>query len=352
METLVNNTSAEAIEQQFNEKMNRNVNHQSFTFDPKIYLDTKIPDKQNSKQIRLRILPVSGTDPNVFLKLKTHSLKVDKEIANSGFKSFICLNDEHIKEREPRGCPLCQKAKELFDKAKEYRSNGDDNMSKVLYKQACTFKCKTTYIVRVIVRGHEDEGVKFWRFNENSKGEGCYDKLMSIYNTRREPKPDGGMYNLFDLVEGKDIVLTLNRVFDTQGKDTGKISYQITDANFSTPLSNDIMQANEWINDSKKWTDAYGIKQYDYLKIISEGKIPVRDHENGGYSSKEVKTNDANQREQENARIAREILSEHQEQQQAVEPQTSSMVNNPLLHQTPSPQTPLPFNGNDPDLPF
>ena len=65
METLVNNTSAEAIEQQFNEKMNRNVNHQSFTFDPKIYLDTKIPDKQNSKQIRLRILPVSGTDPNV-----------------------------------------------------------------------------------------------------------------------------------------------------------------------------------------------------------------------------------------------------------------------------------------------
>lgn len=311
METLVNNTSADAIENFDNEKQNRHQNQSNFTFNPKNYLDTKIPEGQNNKQLRIRILPVSSTDPNIFLKLKTHSLKVSPEIAKNGFKSFICLNDPHLRGHNERGCPLCEKSKELFDSASAFKDKGDMEMSKTIFKQACDFKNKTTYIVRVIVRGKEDEGVKFWRFNENSKGEGCYDKLMSIYNTRREQKADGTMYNIFDLMEGKDIVLTLSRIYDKKG-DTGKTSKQITDANLPSPLSTDIAQANAWINDSKKWTDAYGIKQYDYLSIIADGKIPVRDMaNNGAYIGREPKLAKKNEQEKNAAKIAQEILNDN-----------------------------------------
>lgn len=311
MDILVNNTSADAIEKFDNEKQNKHQNQSVFTFNPKNYLDTKIPKGQNTKQVRIRILPVSSTDPNIFLKLKTHPLKVSPEIANNGFKSFICLNDPHLQGRNEKGCPLCDRSNELFASAKTFKDKGDMNMSKTIFKQACDFKNKTTYIVRVIVRGKEDEGVKFWRFNDNSKGEGCYDKLMSIYNTRREQKADGTMYNIFDLMEGKDIVLTLSRIYDKKG-DTGKTSIQITDANLPSPLSSDIAQANTWINDSKKWTDAYGIKNYDYLTIIADGKIPVRDMaNNGAYIGRESKFGkNKTEQEIETAKIAQEILND------------------------------------------
>lgn len=311
METLIINTSGNAIEEQWNARQNGNNGMQSNTFDPKIYLDTKLEKGVNEKIVRIRILPVSSTDSNIFLRLKTHSLKVDHEVAKNGFKSFICLNDEHVGSKEKYACPICNKAQELFDKAKEYRDKGDTNLSLTLFKQACSYKYKYTYIVRVIDRDHEDEGVKFWRFNENSKGEGCYDKLMAIYNTRREQKPDGTYYNIFDLMEGKDIVLTIKRTFDTKGNDTGKTSINITDGNFAKPLSQSIEQANAWINDPKKWSDAYRIKDKDYMAIVADGKIPVKDRESGKYVAKDVMQAEQSKQEAEQAAMAQQILSEH-----------------------------------------
>lgn len=318
METLIINTSGNAIEEQWNARQNGGNNAPLSTFDPKIYLNTKLDDGVNEKIVRIRILPVSNTDSNIFLRLRTHSLKVDHEVAKNGFKSFICLNDEHVGSTEKYACPLCNKAQELFDKAKEYREKGDNNLSLTLFKQACSFKYKYTYIVRVIDRDHEDEGVKFWRFNENSKGEGCYDKLMAIYNTRREQKPDGTFYNIFDLMEGRDIVLTIKRVFDTKGNDTGKSSINITDGNFSKPLSQDIEQANAWINDQKKWSDAYRIKDANYMAIVADGKIPVKNRETGQYVAKDVLVAKKAQQEAEQTAMAQQILAENTATQQEV----------------------------------
>lgn len=309
MNTLVINTSGNAIEEQWNERKNVN-NSQNNTFDPKNYLNTKLEKGVNEKNIRIRILPVSNSDSNIFLRIKTHSLKVDNEISKSGFKSFICLNDSHIENQAQ--CPICNKSQELFNKAKEYRANGDDNLSKLIFKQACDMKYKYTYIVRVIDRDHEDEGVKFWRFNENSKGEGCYDKLMAIYNTRKEQKEDGSFYNIFDLMDGRDIVLTIKRTFDSKGQDTGKESINITDGNFSKPLSNNIEQANSWINDNKKWSDAYRIKDVDYMSIVADGKVPVRDKTTGKYVSKSDKIAETSQQQIEQEMIARQILNNSQ----------------------------------------
>lgn len=336
METLIINTSGNAIEEQWNARQNGGNTATNSTFDPTIYLNTKLEDGVNEKIVRIRILPVSSTDSNIFLRLKTHSLKVDHEIAKNGFKSFICLNDEHIANGGNRhNCPLCNKAQELFDEAKKQREKGDTNLSLTLFKQACSFKYKYTYIVRVIDRDHEDEGVKFWRFNENSKGEGCYDKLMAIYNTRREQKPDGTYYNIFDLMEGRDIVLTIKRVFDTKGNDTGKSSINITDGNFSKPLSQNIEQANAWINDEKKWSDAYRIKDSDYMAIVADGRIPVKDRETGKYEAKDVlMARQAEQEARQNA-MAQRILAEHNNVQVMTPQQPSAAVT--------TDEEPLPF---------
>lgn len=339
METLIINTSGNAIEKQWNAIQNGNGNAQTNTFDPKIYLNTKLENGVNEKIVRIRILPVSNTDSNIFLRLKTHSLKVDHEVANNGFKSFICLNDEHVGSHEKNACPICNKAQELFDKAKEYRAKGDMNLSLTLFKQACSYKYKSTYIVRVIDRDHEDEGVKFWRFNENSKGEGCYDKLMAIYNTRRELKSDGTYYNIFDLMEGKDIVLTIKRTFDSKGNDTGKTSINITDGNFSKPLSQNIEQANAWINDNKKWSDAYRIKDANYMAIVADGKIPVKDRENGNYVAKDVKMAEQAHQEAEQAVMAQQILSEHGVNQAA----SPYITNNSSVDTQDIDEEPLPF---------
>lgn len=344
METLIINTSGNAIEEQWNARQNGGNATQNSTFDPKIYLNTKLDDGVNEKIVRIRILPVSSTDSNIFLRLKTHSLKVDHEIAKNGFKSFICLNDEHIGSTNKYACPLCNKAQELFDKAKEYREKGDTNLSLTLFKQACSFKYKYTYIVRVIDRDHEDEGVKFWRFNENSKGEGCYDKLMAIYNTRREQKPDGTFYNIFDLMEGRDIVLTIKRVFDTKGNDTGKSSINITDGNFSKPLSQNIEQANAWINDEKKWSDAYRIKDADYMAIVADGKIPVRNRETGKYVPKDVIMEQKAQQEQAQTEMAQQILAEHSNVQVQSPHQNNDLaVPQQVATTTDSDEEPLPF---------
>ena len=186
-------------------------NAKKISFDPKNYLDLKLKDYEATKTVKVRFLPISASDSTVFFDITTHSLKVDKEIAKSGFKSYVCLDDEKVGSTEE--CPICKKSKELFDKSAKARQEGNEALSKSLFKEACSLKKKRTFIARVIDRDHEDEGVKFWRFNENSKGEGIYDKLMSLYNTRKQESLDEGEgeYNIFDLYEGKDVIINVSK---------------------------------------------------------------------------------------------------------------------------------------------
>ena len=338
METLINNTSIDAIEAQYrNSQGKHDEGQKKFNFDPKLYLNTQLDKDVNEKIVRIRILPVSGTDPNIFMVLRTHSLKVPTEIAKSGFKSFVCLNDSHIEKKEMDGCPLCRKANELFEKANQCRSEGKEEESKTIFKQACSFKAKNTYIVRVIERGKEEEGPKFWRFNANSKGEGVYDKLMNIFNARKEPKPDGTIYNIFDLVDGKDLVLTIKRTFTNDGKATDKSSINIVDATFPSPLSANTGQANKWINDDKKWTDAYSIRHADYLSIVAEGQIPVRNKETGKYEGKDTVVSMKKQQEDEVNKVAQEILAAPQ-----ATPQSDVHIATPSSNVIPSTTMPQP----------
>ena len=328
------NTDAKALEEQ-NEKLKKTVNDgqnpKKNNFDPKNYLDLKLKEHEATKTVKVRFLPISSTDGTVFYEIITHALKVDKEIAKSGFKSYVCLNSKNVETEEE--CPICKKSKELFDKAAQARKEGNEMLSKSLFKEACSLKKKRTFITRVIDRDHEDEGVKFWRFNENSKGEGIYDKLMSLFKTRKEEAIEDGEedYNIFDLYNGKDIIINVNKSMIPDGfggmKET--IAYNITDSGNRKPLSKDIGKANEWLNDEKTWKDVYSLKSADYLALVADGKIPVYDKDLHKYVEKVEYDAQAKKQEEE---AATEILKEKNNVNKTSE--TSVVTQNTVVNET------------------
>ncbi len=339
------NTDAKALEEQNENLKKSNVDFQNqkrTSFDPKNYLDLKLKEHEVTKTVKVRFLPISATDGTVFFDIITHALKVDKEIAKSGFKSYVCLNSEKAESKEE--CPICKKSKELFDKAAQARKEGNEALSKSLFKEACSLKKKRTFITRVIDRDHEDEGVKFWRFNENSKGEGIYDKLMSLFKTRKEEAKEDGEenYSIFDLYNGKDIIINVGKSLIPDGfggmKET--VSYNITDSGNRKPLSKDVDKANAWLNDEKTWKDVYSLKSADYLELVVNGKIPVYSREEGKYVEKVEFDTQAKKAEEE---AATEVLKANYNTNGALKPSTSDLI---------VPETTITEDFDNSDLPF
>ena len=284
------NVSIDAIEKQKKEilEKEKKQSQQKVEFNEKNYLNVRLKPGETVKKIKIRILPITPTDSTPFLVLKTHSLKVDTAISKSGYKSFICLDDSHLKHEEgDHKCPLCAKAEELFASSK---NETNEVIRKSIYKNACSYKTKETFVVRVIDRDHEDEGVKFWRFNAHKDGTGCYDKLMDIYENRKQEAIDNGEqpYNVFDLNNGKDFIITLK-----YNKQNNKTSIEIGDSGKETPLSTDYEKAMSWINDEKTWKDIYASKSYEYLQIVADGNIPVFNKEKQHWEYKKVEENNS-----------------------------------------------------------
>lgn len=283
-------------------------------FNEKNYLNLRLdPKKETTRTVKVRILPVSADDPTPFLVLHTHSMKVSTEISKSGYKSFICLNEELLGKQTSAGCPLCKKSAELLTECNSLPNDDANKMErKALFKEAMQYKAKETFIVRVIEREHEDEGVKFWRFNAHNDGTGIYDQLMSIFENRaKESVEDGDAYykvveneasgpgepahqyikvdeaeynalpeeqraiipySVFSTDDGKDFYITLE-----YSANTDKTSIKISDAGKPTPLSKNKALALSWINDEKTWNDLYSLKPYEYLELVADKKIPYFD---------------------------------------------------------------------------
>ena len=308
MSNLNGNVTFEAVEQQI---AGTKKNESKKKFNENNYMDTKLKAGETSRKIKIRILPVSAEDHRFCIEIKTHSLKVHKDIDASGFKSFICLNDTQIPNyNEQIKCPICEKAYELFAAAKKLKAEGKTEEADPLYKKACTLMNKSTYIVRVIDRNKEEQGVKFWRFNKNSKGDGIFDKLVTLFQNRRDSYRENGKgdYNIFDLYNGRDIILTVTRQFDKSGKEIAP-SYQIDAEDFEKPLSQNAEQIEKWVNDPKQWYDAYTARTDDYLSIIAEGKVPIRNSE-GQWIAK-VQQPEEKKAEEEANKVARQILEDN-----------------------------------------
>lgn len=307
------NIDVKTLEEQnenFKNQKNNFENIRKTSFDPKNYLNLSLKEHETTKTVKVRLLPISPTDGTMFFDIITHSLKVNKDVSQSGFKTYVCLSDPKTESKEE--CPICKKSKELFEKGTQARKEGNEALSRSLFKEAGSLKKKKTFIVRVVDRDHEDEGVKFWRFNENSMGEGIYDKLMTLYKTRMAEAAEDGEegYSIFDLYNGKDIIITVSKskIPDGFGGMKDKIAYNITDSGNRKPLTKNIEQGNAWLNDPKTWKDVYSNKTADYLAIVVDGKVPVFSKEEGKFVEKTE--SDASEARA-NAEAAAEILKEN-----------------------------------------
>lgn len=276
---------------------------QKKAFDAKNYLNTRLADNEQKRTVNIRIVLTEDIDgkKKFAIPVNIHSLKLSlnqnrqNKVAKGGYKSFICLNDHHVKDDiGQNGCPLCQKKLQIFEEANKV---DDVNVKKSICKQAYAYDTKTSYIVRCIERGKEDEGIKFWRFNKHDDGSGPFDVIKEMWTTYH----NAGI-NIFDYKNGIDLILTLTKAPKKNENSPEKTAIKIMADVAQKPLGTD-EQIEMWVNDTKDWKDMYRAKSFDYLAIIADDKTPVFDADN----KKWVAWKDVNEQEKAEQEAAQEL---------------------------------------------
>ena len=318
-----------------NEELDKTAFAKKVTYDAKNYLDTKLSKGQTEKTLVIRLLPFSPEGGSPFHKIYMHTVRVNKEFAASGWKIFAC--PKHNGHNKP--CPFC----ELQEQTKALMENEHDEAKKKQYSSIeFANRAREFWVVRCIDRAREEDGVKFWVFPHSKKNDGIYNKIFNIFKRRSEQAiKRGKQMNIFSLENGKDLEVTITK--DSNGKNV----YTIVDSDEISPLSTNIDLANEWISDEKKWDDVYTIKDYNYLSVILEGKVPFFDKEKGCYvAKKDIAEYLAEKQEKEDAAIS--------EFEQSL-PQSVKNIENGFVEdiaETIQQEEKATANDDDEDLPF
>ena len=216
----------------------------------KKYFAAILKDTEKQGQRRLRILPTAdGSSP--FKEVWYHEIQVDGK-----WQKFYDPG-KNDNERSP-----------LNEVYEELRSTGKDS-DKELAKQ---YLSRKFYIVKVIDRDAEDEGVKFWRFKHNYKNDGILDKIIPIWRAKGD---------ITDPDTGRDIILELTKAKTPKGATYTVIQTVMYDD--PTPVHEDKELADSWITDELTWEDVYSKKPVEYLEAIARGETPRWDSEKGGY---------------------------------------------------------------------
>lgn len=261
-------------------------------FNAKNYLNTKLDNEKNekSKELKIRLLPIDSKSSTPFKKIYVHQVKVPKEVAKSGYKSYICIEKTEGVDHEIYGnkCPFCELNREAYKKSVEATNPVDkkryqDTSLANLAKEACVIRC--------IERGAEDDGPKFWKFNIKLDKTDPKNLIKKLYKTRLdESREDGEEENILDIYKGKDLKVTIELAdskTENESDKKNKTSITIIDCGKNKPLSDNNDLINKWINDPKKWSDVFTIKPYDYLAVIINGGIPWFDKVNHNWISKD-----------------------------------------------------------------
>jgi hypothetical protein len=216
----------------------------------KKYFAAILKDTEKQGQRKLRILPTpDGSSP--FKEVWYHEIQVDGK-----WQKFYDPG-KNDNERSP-----------LNEVYEELRSTGKDS-DKELAKQ---YLSRKFYIVKVIDRDAEDEGVKFWRFKHNYKNEGILDKIIPIWRAKGD---------ITDPDKGRDIILELTKA--KTGKGATYTIIQTVMYDDPAPVHEDKETAESWIKDELTWEDVYSKKPVEYLEAIARGETPRWDSEKGGY---------------------------------------------------------------------
>jgi hypothetical protein len=216
----------------------------------KKYFAAILQDKETQGQRRLRILPTKdGSTP--FKEVWYHEIQVDGK-----FQKFYDPG-KNDNERSP-----------LNEVYEELRSTGKES-DKELAKQ---YLSRKFYIVKVIDRDNEEDGVKFWRFKHNYKNEGILDKIIPIWRNKGD---------ITDPVTGRDIILELTKAKTPKGAQYTVIQTVMYDD--AAPVHEDKATADGWVNDELSWEDVYSKKPVEYLEAIARGETPKWNSDKGGY---------------------------------------------------------------------
>lgn len=206
----------------------------------KRYFTTVLPKGSKGEERRIRILPTKdGSSP--FVEVYFHEIQVDGK--------WVKLYDP---KQEGKRSPL--------DEVREGLTMTGVESDRELARQ---YRSRKFYIVKVIDRDHEQDGVKFWRFKHNHKGDGVIDKIFPIFRNK------GDVTNPED---GRDLILSLTLTKAGTGKEYTVINSVLNDD--SSPLHSDSNVAKTWLDDELTWSDVYSKKGEDYLEMVAKGEVP------------------------------------------------------------------------------
>ena len=216
----------------------------------KKYFAAILTQNENSGQKRLRILPTpDGSSP--FKEVWYHEVQVE------GKWNKIYDPGKNDNERSP----LTEIHDELMSTGKE----SDKELAK-------SYKPRKFYIVKVIDRDNEADGVKFWRFKHNYKNEGILDKIIPIWKAKGD---------ITDPVNGRDLIIELAKAKTPKGATYTVIQTVMRDD--PSPVHTDAETAKSWVEDPLTWADVYSKKPVEYLEAIARGETPRWSQELGKY---------------------------------------------------------------------
>jgi len=217
-----------------------NANKMSSEDRMKRYFTTVLPKGSKGEERRIRILPTKdGSSP--FVEVYFHEIQVDGK--------WVKLFDP---SQEGKRSPLNEVREAL-------------NMTGVESDRelARNYRSRKFYIVKVIDRDHEEDGVKFWRFKHNAKGDGILDKVFPIFRNKGDiTHPE----------TGRDMILSLTLTKAGTGKEYTSINSVIPED--AGKLHADDNVAKTWIEDELTWSDVYSKKGEDYLEMVAKGEVP------------------------------------------------------------------------------
>jgi len=222
----------------------------------KQYLSIMLPKGTKQGEKRIRIVPTTdGSSP--FKEVFFHNVQVQgrwQKLYDPGKNS----DGRPSGERSP------------LNEVEEALRLAGDAQSKEL---ARSYRSQKFYIVKVVDRDNEEDGVKFWRFKHNWKGDGPIDKIIPIWRNKGD---------VTDAKEGRDLILVLQAVPlpGGRGEYTTVSAVMYEDP---APLTTDEATSKEWIGDERTWKDVYSQKPVEYLEAISKGLDPVWDSEQKKY---------------------------------------------------------------------
>ena len=216
----------------------------------KKYFAAILKDNEKQGQKRVRILPTTdGSSP--FKEVWFHEILVDGK-----YQKFYDPG-KNDNERSP----LNEVYEELMSTGKE----ADKQL-------AAQYRARKFYIVKVVDRDNEQDGVKFWRFKHNYKQEGILDKIIPIWKAKGD---------ITDPDKGRDLILELTKAKTPKGAFYTVIQTVMYDD--PSAISEDETQMSEWVSDELTWEDVYSKKPVEYLEAIARGETPRWDSEKGGY---------------------------------------------------------------------